>query len=473
MLSLDPTKVPDDTTFSGQVVATDASTGTVAAHTGFALQKERELHNLKVKLLDREGKPAAGRVVLAELGDDLPTLVQLSGEQTLRLPPGNYAAWAVMDATGDKPDSLAKMFLVDPETVLDKDVTITLDASKARKISVRTPKETETRQWRYDMARIAPNGVVLRETSAIPVKYDQLWATPTEKVTEGRFSFLTRWRQGQEQFDVTADDRDVPVTVQIGSPGATGKEQLRAVYAGNGASADYRGLDAKGKAVIVDRSDAVKPADRVAAAAAAGAKALFVVNDGSGNLLDSYDTGTANAAIPVLSVHREAGAQLIGDARRNDLRITVDQHEYPEYLYDLVSRHDGAIPDRSLAYAPGEDELARVESTYYGHRAVLGGGYRYDIPEYGTGVGFRERESYPGKRVEWVSRQPGTAFWYEDHQIFQPGTSDTAQEERGTKVNYEPGHRYDDKWFAPVQRPRLGSEFWGLSATPTVPCSST
>ncbi|NEE38226.1 hypothetical protein G3M53_74115, partial [Streptomyces sp. SID7982] len=47
VLSLDPAKVANDTTFSGQVVATDAA-GTTVAHTGFALTKEKELHDLTV-----------------------------------------------------------------------------------------------------------------------------------------------------------------------------------------------------------------------------------------------------------------------------------------------------------------------------------------------------------------------------------------------------------------------------------------
>ncbi len=54
---------------------------------------------------------------------------------------------------------------------------------------MRTPKETETRQLRYDMARTAPNGTVQRDAYQIPLTYDQLWASPTKKVKEGDFSF--------------------------------------------------------------------------------------------------------------------------------------------------------------------------------------------------------------------------------------------------------------------------------------------
>ncbi len=257
VLSIDPSRIANDTRFSGQVLATDPSGATVA-HTGFAVNKERELHDLTLRLRDRAGEPMDGTVVLAALGDTELGLVQVSGETTLRLPPGNYTAWTSADVDGDRSDSKAVAFLSAPETILDKATTVTLDASKARRVSVRTPQETETRQLRYDMARTSPEGVVQRDAYQIPLTYDQLWASPTKKVTQGDFSFLTRWRQGEELIDLTADGHDVPVTVQSGSSVAEDSEQkLTGVFAGNGAAADYQGRAVKGKAVVVTRSDTV------------------------------------------------------------------------------------------------------------------------------------------------------------------------------------------------------------------------
>lgn len=96
VLSLDPSKVANNTRFSGQVVAKDAA-GTTVAHTGFALNKEQELYDLKLQLRDRGGRPMDGVVVLGALGDPQLMPVQVSGETTLRLPPGNYTAWTAAD----------------------------------------------------------------------------------------------------------------------------------------------------------------------------------------------------------------------------------------------------------------------------------------------------------------------------------------------------------------------------------------
>lgn len=460
VLSLDPSKVANNTQFSGQVVAKDAA-GTTVAHTGFALNKEQELYDLTLRLRDRAGKPMDGPVVLGALGDPNLGVVQVSGENTLRLPPGNYTAWAAADVAGDRADSKAVAFLAAPEIILDKASTVTLDASEARKVSARTPKETETRQLRYDMARTAPDGTVLRDAYQIPLTYDQLWASPTKKVTQGSFSFLTRWRQGEKLIDLTAGGRDVPVTAQVGAPVAeSGTQQLTAVFAGNGAAADYKGLDVKGKAVVIRRSDAVAPEDRAANAVAAGAKALFVVNDGDGVDMDRYAPYGSETTIPVASVQRLAGEKLIESARQGS-KVTVTQRKFARYVYDLVDRHNGVIPDRSLEFAPSERRLAKVKNTFYGHQDVLGGGYRYDIPDYGPGLGFEEYEKFPGTREEWVTPLPGASFWYENHSVLDADGSGTAQEMRSGELDYAAGRTYPAEWFAPVTRPRLGTGYWG------------
>ncbi|MGW1814835.1 S8 family serine peptidase [Streptomyces sp. NPDC002125] len=461
VLSIDPSKVPVDTEFSGQVLAADAA-GTTVAHTGFAVHKEQELYDLTLRLRDRAGEPADGTVVFAALGDTSLGLVNISGETTLRLPPGNYTAWTALDVEGDRADSQGLAFLMAPETVLDKPTTVTLDASEARKVSVRTPQETEQRQMRLDMARTAPSGVVQREAFTLPISYDQLWVSPTKKVKEGDFSYLTRWRQGEKTIDVSAGGHDVPVTAQIGSVVAEDSDRkLKGVFAGSGAASDYKGLDARGKAVVVNRSDAVAPADRLANALAAGASALFVVSDGRGVLMESsYVPYGEETTIPVASVQRLAGGTLIEAARKGS-RIDVDQRKFASYVYDLVDRHDGAVPDRSLAFAPSARQLAKVENTFYGHRDVLGGGYRYDIPDYGFGIGFEEYEKFPGTRNEYVTPLPGASFWYENHSVLNADASDRAHEMRSAELDYTAGRTYRADWFAPVTGPRLGTGYWG------------
>ena len=452
-LALDPAAVAVDTSFSGQVVAKDHATGAVVAHTGFALYKERELYDVTIKLRDRSGKPATGIVTLGALGGTDVVEPMVTGELTLRVPPGNYVAWSHLGVEGEGPDAHATAFLVDPETkVTDGAATIVLDASKARKADVRTPKASETSQWRYDMARTAPNGKVMRKTTTLPIYGDELWVSPTEQVTEGDFSYLTRWRRTEPGFRVHTDGGTLDALPQSGSPRTTDKFTARAVYGGVGAVDDYAGKDVKGKIVVIDRSAEVPPRERAANAAAAGAKVLIVVNDGIGRPSESYA-----AALPVAGVRKaERTALLDHIAEHGTLSLDLDEH--PDYLYDLVSRHKGTVPDRPLTYVPDADrDLAKVVNTFHGDREVLGGGYRYDIPPYGPGVGFAQYEEYPGKRTEWVSPLGDGYKWTDQHQMLSPASL----EMYGPLADVQAGRSYDRHWFGPVQRPRMGTAFAG------------
>ncbi|WP_277438368.1 S8 family serine peptidase [Streptomyces sp. SPB162] len=462
-LTLDPAAVPSATTFSGQVTATDAAGGGAVAHTGFALTKEQELYDYTIKLTGRDGKPAAGTVVLAEKSDPYLSPLAVDGERTLRLPPGTYMTYAELEVAGDTPDSRGLAVLASPETVLTKSTTVRLDASKAHKVSTRVPQETEQRQLHLDLARTFSNGNLIRDAYIVPPAFDAVYAAPTRKVTDGTFSFVTRWRLGEKQVDASSRGRDLDLTPQAGATVDDGSSRLRVVTAGKGAAADYAGLDAKGKAVVVTRSADVSPADRAANAVEAGAELLIVVNDGTGRLSEYYadDAGTSTP-LGVVSIMRDAGARLVADARGGRLTLDITQRTYPRYLYDLLAQQDGTIPDRPLAYTPDpKRDLARIDATYNGDRQRAGGGFRYDIPAWGPGVGFAEKESYPGTRTEYVSQQHGAGFWYEDHAVYKPDYSDVMFEMRGGNDRFTAGRHYTTSWFGGVQRPRLGQAFWG------------
>lgn len=457
VLSLDPSEAEAGTEFSGQVIATDHATATVVAHTGFALTKERELYDLTLDLRGQDGKPVTGNVLVAPLGSYSPDTYTVTGSRTLRLPPGNYVIWSLLDIPGDRSDAKAWAYLIDPETRLNADTTVRLDASKARKVSVRTPKAAELREMRFEMARTTAGGEVMRDALTMPIATDQLWVSPTSKVTEGGFEISTRWNLQEPRVTYRAGSGSSPALPQAGSAAPTGTLDLHTAYAHTGTAADYAKLNAAGRTVIVDRSDAVPPADRLANALAAGAKALVVINDGTGRLYERYASNGVTG-IPVVSVQRDQGPELLAADRRGK-KLHMDTRAAPRYLYDLVSRHAGTVPDRSLAYEPDpRRDLAELRNRFHSDRATSGYGYRFDIPAYGAGVGFDIEETYPLVRTEWVDRLDGGATWYESH---------TMSDARGLQVlssgrlGYLGGKHYTTDWFAPVQRPAVGSSYAG------------
>ncbi|BFU45440.1 S8 family serine peptidase [Krasilnikovia sp. MM14-A1004] len=433
--------------FTGYVVGTDAATGAAVTRTSLALIKEDERYDLKIKLIGRDGKPATAPVVIKKDGEEYPWYSTVAGEMTLRMPPGTYTVDSSLTVPGERPDSLGYAALLDPETVLDgKGAEVVLDASKARLLDTTTPQRSQDRQSKIDLTVQYPDGDSFRDGVLVPPGYDDLYVTPTDKVTRGTFTMTTRWRKGEPPLSLTVPGMASPdAVVQPGSTLTAGRQILPVVYAGNGAPADYASLSAKGRAVVVNRSDAVSATDRAAAAVAAGAKLLLVVNDGAGRLNESVGA----APIPVASVHRDAGARLIALARTGTWRTVVDHVPYPAYVYDLTRNYSGNVPDRALTYHPRPRDLARIDAHYYNLTTpVEGSGFRYDMT-FTPSLGFPEREWHPGTRTEWVSPDQ---LWHEAHaqgDWVVVSNRNTYAAGRTTRLN----------WFAPAVRPAFNRAF--------------
>lgn len=459
-LTLDPSKAAAGTTFSGQVAATDAVTGAVVAHTGFALFKEREMYDYTIKVSDREGNPVRDNVALYDPTSTEPAYLDVSGERTLRLPPGHYSVSSYADIPGDDPDSLGKALLLAPEVQLDAAhprATSTLDASTARKAYALPQRESETTTAVFGLSRdyADPADHDWSSSMMLPAAYDSVYLTPTEKVTNGSQDAFLHWRMRQKTLDArTGSGQDVTLTAQPNTSLHDGTTTLRTVYAGRGATADYAGLDVRGKAVVIDRSDAVTASTRAQAAADAGAAMLLVVNDAPGKLYQSYSGG---GDVTVASVGHAAGARLIAEAGSGRGTLKVTQRQYPDYTYDMVQKFDGRISAKALRYEPRDKDLARVESSFYAAPGTPGFGGRYFVPTWGPALGGDSYERYGRTVTEYVTPETeklGT--WWEQHE----GLGDAAgYRESGYSAPYAPGRSYDGAWFKPVQAPRPGQGY--------------
>ncbi|MEV0426317.1 S8 family serine peptidase [Micromonospora sp. NPDC050495] len=430
---------------TGYLVGTDRATGKAVTRTALALLKEDERYDLTIKLRGRDGTPANATVVVKKAGEWYPWQYAVNGERTLRLPPGTYTVEAALDVPGRRSDALGFALLVDPETVLDRAAEVVLDASRARLLETTAPQPTEDRQRRLDFEVRYADGDSFREAYQLPVSYDDLYVLPTEKVTQGSFTMAARWRKGEPMLRLTASGRlPIDATVQPGATLTAGADTLRPVYAGTGGPDEYAGLAVQGGIAVVTRSDAVPAPDRAAAAAAAGAKLLLVVNDGPG-ILNEY---VGESPIPVATVHRDAGAELIKVAKAGAPKLTVTRTPYASYVYDLTQVWPGQVPDRALSYRPGRHDLARVDARYHAVRDTPGAGYRYDMT-FSPAVGFPESEWHPGTRTEWVTPD---VVW---HEVHSQGTwTDTAYfntYRRGTTTGLD--------WFAPAVRPAFNRAF--------------
>ncbi|WP_406029356.1 S8 family serine peptidase [Nocardioides sp. NBC_00850] len=448
--------------YSGAVVATDAS-GEITVRTATALVKEEERYGLDITLLDRSGEPASGYVTFYHYGDEyvsnLPIDPATGKVAAQRLQPGVYSATAFLEVEGSQGDGSTGVALVgDPQIVItDADQSRVFDASEATELTLETPKESDVDYRRFQFFN--DSGIddplsSLSASRAVPADVDSFYAVPTGEVDSEQFDFAVRWRATEPALDVTAkSSRPLafdPV-YQVGSAKLDGRVSLRAVAAGKGASADYEGVDAKDRAVLVTRDDAVTAAEREAAAQAAGAALLVVVNDRPGSLVD-YAT---QADLPVVSVSQAQGAKLLAAAEKGRVTLTGDAVEFPTYLYDVAKSWPGEIP-ADLALAPTSRQLATVKSRYNDTEQRLAVDNRADCRGYQWPpcLSLFALQPTATERTDYVST-------YDDVTWYEAVEHESTWEQRGVREAYEPRTTTVRNWFAPVTAPRTGDGYWG------------
>src|SRR5690606_29115342 len=133
--------------------ATDADEK-IVLHTPLGFHKEPEMYSLKVKATARDGKPAGG-ISFAEVVsvDSLHTTLEgnfdTEGTRVFRVPPGTYSVAGFIysfDETGLFHQQLA--FVSEPEVEVTKDITIELDARRAKRIQVNTTEKNRSEERR-------------------------------------------------------------------------------------------------------------------------------------------------------------------------------------------------------------------------------------------------------------------------------------------------------------------------------------
>ncbi|MFJ7936082.1 S8 family serine peptidase [Sporosarcina sp. NPDC096371] len=423
------------------------------AHTAMVMGKEEERHSLTINATDRDGSPS--EAVISIIGpNNSPNFLTVNGTTELRLPPGIYSVLTLMDVDVDT-DHAGVALLGNPEINLNGSKTVELDARKALEIEANVVEKTEASFRKMEYYRSFGEENIANGKYLIPPTVDKLYAEPTLVVESGVFEMNTRWRLTKPFLTINFDGNELDYLSQLGSKLLEGKHQLTAVYAGKGAPQDYNGLDVKGKVVLVDRSDKITGSKRAAAAHAAGAKLVITVNDGPKELLEwvGKEDYKTDSDIAVASVSRKDGEALIKAARSGELLLKVEGTPNTPYVYDLVDSHKRAIPE-DLTYSPSESELVKIDAQYTSDRPVAGDEYRWDIPSYSDhGVGYPIEMAFPSVRTEWVSASEDTIWYHQanmtnEWQVRQPA------------VIYKPGQRLNEKWFAPVVRPRFGDGFW-------------
>ncbi|TYS67612.1 S8 family serine peptidase [Sutcliffiella horikoshii] len=445
-VTVDPAHGESGQRYQGHLTA--SANGEALVHTTMATIKEDERYTLTLNATDRDGSPGLAYVVM--FNDNMqPEAVAVPGTRELRLKKGTYSVMSMMDVDVNT-DHKGVALVGDPEVVLDGPKTVELDARKANEITVKVPKKTEPMYQRMEYYQTMGTGTV-HSVYLMPVWIDKLYAAPTKKTKLGEFEFLTRWRLIKPYLTMNYKGKELDDIVMNGSTLLEGKHNLKAIYAGEGSQADYDRLNAKGKAVVVDRSKTISESEQAAAAVAAGAKLLIIAN--YENL--EFNKYVGEVPITVAAISKSEGDKLIKAVRSGNVKLQVEGTKDSPYAYDLDYVHQDNIP-KKLSYEPKNKDLAVIETNYNSHVETDGGEFRFDMRPYTRrAIGFLYKISFPTTRTEYVSATKDT-YWYHMAKVL-----DEEWEIRQPRVVYEKGQKLVENWFSPVVRPALGEGYWG------------
>ncbi|MGC4808764.1 S8 family serine peptidase [Micromonospora sp. DT233] len=222
----------------GHLVATGADG--VAVRTPVALTLSGRSHQVTLRVLDMQGRPTFSTAVTF-MGEHAESDYSgwVDGEVTLRVEEGPYLATALVEHGGRLDEQHTQ--IVEPELVVDRDLTVVLDPRKGTPVRIETPRPTEQRAMlSYYTHRVFGNGRQIDHGVMAFSNIQRVNVTPTRQVREGEFEFASRWQLVAPMVTAKVGGVAGPLDINLlgTSPAPTGRRKLPLVSAGTGTPAE-------------------------------------------------------------------------------------------------------------------------------------------------------------------------------------------------------------------------------------------
>ena len=454
---------------AGYLVAT--APGGIAVHTSLGLMKESPRHRITLNAVGPDGEPVFVNPVMLFGTDrrfDVIGYIVPGGSRTYEVAEGTYYLNAMI-THGDSPDE--EVFqVVDPVVEVDRDLTVTVDAQKAKEVVIRTP--TPAKQDGI-LSFYAHREFANRTISNYVMKFDttrRLYVTPTERVADEAFEFGSRWSMIAPPLTSRVVTPKQGPSLELfylrHSPALTGHRTYDVVDVGAGLPADYTGRDVDGKIAVVSTRD-WRYEDRVADAAAAGAAmAAIIVEPGSSpwSKLNLADGERLPAMGALLS--RAQGAELLELLDRGRVRLELTGVPVSPYLYDVLQISRGQVPSQ-VVHTVNHHNSATVATTYHeSGGAPWSKEQRFGWRPWQT-TAINQYQRYvrtPFTRLEVVSA--GDTLWQHrvKHRYSWENLNPLAGGMTQAPRTYDAGSWVHERWFAPLVRPAIPRGVPGLTS---------
>ncbi|MFG2406219.1 S8 family serine peptidase [Streptomyces brevispora] len=247
-LRIDPTARLKDGQYgavTGRILATG---GGVHVSVPVTLYVQPETVTLRVKVVDRNGKPATGTSSL-----DLISLDTDKGErrtnngatdQMFRVRPGDYSLSSFVGSYGadNAPESVS--YLANPQLRITRDTTVVLDARRAHRLTLRTERPSTVTNTTLSYARTWDDTWQL-SGSLLPGSVQTFYADIDGRAGNGTFEFRPTWRAtGSEDgapyvYNLSFPNRGPLHSDQVYKPKDSKLAQVSETWNAMGKEADY------------------------------------------------------------------------------------------------------------------------------------------------------------------------------------------------------------------------------------------
>lgn len=411
-LALDPAAKLERSQYgdvTGRVVATANG---VRVSTPFSLYVEPETVTLRVKLIDRAGKPAAGPSSLDVIGTDDATgerrFNEGSVDQVYRVRPGAYflSAFVGTPDAGEGATMIDSLtYLGRPQVEVKKDTTVVLDARKAGRLDIAADRPVEARNTTLGFARSWDDAWLHAGTAMGGRTIRGFYASVEGRATDGAFEFGSYWRAAAplvSELKAVGGPVLHPITASTGSDNLDGTGGAPLVDAGAGTAEELAAVPAKDAVVLVKAVDG-SLYEAARNAQAAGAKAVLAYREAPGRWVGF--TGYAGGALPALAIEVGEGQALLAKLKAGPVALSWKATAKSPYSYSLAFPETGEVRG-GHTYRVRDRDLGQVESTYHSMGVAadfidLAGAYR----PIGSAVYFGgiETVAAPGRRTDYYS----------------------------------------------------------------------
>ncbi|MEW2489691.1 S8 family serine peptidase [Streptomyces sp. NPDC048411] len=435
---------------TGRVLATADG---VHVSTPFSLYVQPETVSLRVKVVDRLGKPAAGGSSIDVVGTDTATGERRFNRgamvQEYRLRPGSYflSSFVVTPDPGEGAqvaDSLT--YLGRPQLELKKDTTVVLDARDAHRLQIRTERPTEVRSATLAFARswddVWRHSATLGGGRGIRGYY----ASVEGEATDGDFEFGSYWRAAApliSEFAVVGGETLHPVTAFTGSVNLDGTGEARLVDAGTGTPAELAAAGVQGKIALVRiADDNTYVVQQARDAKAAGAKAVLAYRSAPGRWMPS--TGILlSGDVPVLAVESTEATALLDRLSGGEVTLRWKATAKSPYAYSLGFPQRGEL-DEDRTYRVDDERLGRTDTTYHAMGVATDyADFVYATRPNGMGMflGNFDALPAPGTRTEFFT--PGDTSWAH----YVNSSLPFGESMVGRTRSYQAGEQDTERWY--------------------------